>query len=119
VALAVAMADRAAWCWERAHDAVRLVDRRPAGRAAAARWPEWLGLSVRGPGRGVVSRGLPIALLLGSACRLFGIALLAASVLARRAGAGRRAAGAGRAAAAVAWLIRRRRTRRTAATIGA
>jgi len=119
--LAVAMAIAGVVVWSVTHDAVRLViDGQPVELPPLG-WPEWLGLSVAVLVAGVVlAVVLPIALLLGLGLPLFGIALLAASALGA---VGLALAGVLLVLAGppllLAWLIRRRRTRRTAATIGA
>jgi hypothetical protein len=119
--LAVAMAVAGAVVCGLSHDAVRLVvDGQPVALPPLG-GPHWLGLSVAVLVGGLVlAVVLPIALLLGLGLPLFGVALVAASVL----------GAVGLALASVllvlagpplllAWLIRRRRTRRAAATIGA
>ena len=106
--LAVAMAIAGVVVWSVTHDAVRLViDGQPVELPPLG-WPEWLGLSVAVLVAGVVlAVVLPIALLAASALGAVGLAL--AGVLLVLAGP----------PLLLAWLIRRRRTRRTAATIGA
>ena len=121
LALAVAMAVAGAVVWGVSHDAVRLVvDGQPVELPPLG-WPEWLGLSAAVLVVGMVlSVVLPIALLLGLGLPLFGVALVAASVLGA---VGLALAGVLLVLAGppllLAWLIRRRRTRRAAATIGA
>ena len=121
LALAVAMAVAGAVVWGVSHDAVRLVvDGQPVELPPLG-WPEWLGLSAAVLVVGMVlSVVLPIALLLGLGLPLFGVALVAASVLGA---VGLALAGVLLVLAGppllLAWLIRRRRARRTAATIGA
>jgi hypothetical protein len=121
LALAVAMAVAGAVVWGVSHDAVRLVVDGPPVELPPLGWPEWLGLTVAGLAVGVVlAVVLPIALLLGLGLPLFGIALMAASVLGA---VGLALAGVLLVMAGppllLAWWIRRRRARRAAATIGA
>ena len=106
--LAVAMAIAGVVVWSVTHDAVRLViDGQPVELPPLG-WPEWLGLSVAVLVVGMVlSVVLRIALLAASVLGAVGLAL--AGVLLVLAGP----------PLLLARQIRRRRTRRTAATIGA
>jgi hypothetical protein len=119
--LVVAMAVAGAVVWGVSHDAVRLVvDGQPVELPTLG-WPEWIALSVAVLAVGtVLAVVLPLALLLGLGLPLFGVALVAASVLGA---VGLALAGvllvlAGPPLLLAGW-IRRRRARRAAATIGA
>ena len=121
LALGAAAALAGAVVWGMSHDAVRLViDGQPVELPPSG-WPQWLGLSVAALIVGtVLAVVLPIALLLGVGLPLFGVALVAASVLGA---VGLALAGVLLVLAGppllLAWWVRRRRARREAATIGA